>query len=1232
MFKSKILKVFYGLVTAWFICGLLPLQSLAETGPTAQAQNGAGPGRKVLVDSQDSALLAGLSGRGGVLLQDYGSFSLWRVSPQERLALVGRDDVTSRDEFDRILLRGRPLQTGVGVAPADVPAPLKQNLFESAGMRLVQFVGPVKEEWLNRLRQAGIQLVSYMPYNAYVVWGDAARLKLVQSLAKTDPVVQFVGPYHPAYRLAPALQAGAGGKGSQKQFDGPQKVTVQLYNTPDLQNSLAQLRSLGGKVYKEPAAVLNLVNISLEVPSAELVKIANWPDVFNVEPWSAPRKQDEAQGQIVAGNVANVGGKIVPTGPGYLDWLTSKGFPTDPFQYPVVDVVDDGIDDGSNAPLHRDFHVSGVRNPANPGPVTPGGSGSSRLVYNQKCTADAIDQSANGKYGHGNLNAAIVGGYDNRGDFPSVSPDNAFHRGLGLSPFGRVAGTRIFNNNDDFDLSKCADNDPGVVAASYAAGANITSNSWGSDVYGAYDASSQAYDALTRDASASTPGNQGMLHVFSAGNRGPNNITLGSPGTAKNVLAVGATEKVRDNGISDNCNLTGADNADDMASFSSRGPTADGRAKPDVVAPGVHIQAAASQDPLYNGQGVCGPKYYPAGQTLYTWSSGTSHAAPAASGAASLAYNYYQRVLRPGQTPSPAMLKALLLNSPRYLNGSDTGDTLPSPNQGWGDLNLGTLTDGTPRLLTDQTIALTATGQQFKSVGTVADSTRPVRVSLVWTDAPGSTTAASYVNDLDLEVTVGGQVFKGNVFQNALSVPGGLADSVNNVENVFLPAGTTGPIAVRVRATNLAGDGVPGNATPTDQDFALVVYNANPATTPVFSLSNLILNDAGIGGNNNGQADPGETLSLNLSLFNAGNAAATGLSATLNVNPAQATLLNVTSAYPNLAADASATNSIPFRIKVKQTLACGTSLVLSFVFSYGGGSTSFTLPLLLGTLAPPASYPSAEVPLVIPDGEITGVDSHVALSGGVAISKIKVHLDITHPWVGDLTVKLTSPANKTVVLAAHPGGTGNDGDNFSGTIFDDAAATKIDLALPPYNGTFRPFEPLSAFIGQPADGTWTLNVSDDTNLDAGTLNSWSLDVQTQTYLCSVVGSTLTVTSPTDTGNPAAAGSLSEALGKAVVGDVIQFNLTGGGKIIELSGTLPPVPDGVKVGTDANCTADGPGIYLRGNGGSVGLKVGKAVSLTGLWIGGFSNKQVDLPVAANLKLKCSRLTKAAPPGS
>ncbi|MBO0722078.1 MAG: hypothetical protein J2P41_14735, partial [Blastocatellia bacterium] len=86
----------------------------------------------------------------------------------------------------------------------------------------------------------------------------------------------------------------------------------------------------------------------------------------------------------------------------------------------------------------------------------------------------------------------------------------------------------------------------------------------------------------------------------------------------------------------------------------------------------------------------------------------------------------------------------------------------------------------------------------------------------------------------------GGQTYRGNVFSGANSTTGGSADVRNNVESVFLPAGVSGNFTVTVRATNIAGDGVPGNSDTTDQDFALVIYNGTSgggSTSPVISVN-----------------------------------------------------------------------------------------------------------------------------------------------------------------------------------------------------------------------------------------------------------------------------------------------------------------------------------------------------------------------------------------------------------
>ncbi|HNT78048.1 MAG TPA: S8 family serine peptidase, partial [Anaerolineae bacterium] len=334
--------------------------------------------------------------------------------------------------------------------------------------------------------------------------------------------------------------------------------------------------------------------------------------------------------------------------------------------------------------------------------------------------------------------------------------------------------------------------------------------------------------ALARDAQPNIPGNQEILIIFSTGNDGPDSTSTTSPANAKNIISVGAAENYRPT-WRDGCGFgpTSADNANDIATFSSRGPTRDGRNKPDLVAPGTHIQGAASQG-TYTGDAVC-DSYQPAGQTLYAASSGTSHAAPAIAGAASLATRHYQEKIGTA-APSPAMLKAYLINSTRYLNGEGAGDTLPSYSQGFGEVDLGLAFDETARLILDQTHIFHATGEVFTLSGTVADPAYPFRVTLVWMDAPGATFGAAYVNNLDLAVQVNGQTYLGNVFSGASSIPDGVSDPRNNVESVFLPAGSSGTFSLTITATNLAGDGIPGNGDPTDQDFALICYNCAPNT------------------------------------------------------------------------------------------------------------------------------------------------------------------------------------------------------------------------------------------------------------------------------------------------------------------------------------------------------------------------------------------------------------------
>ena len=120
----------------------------------------------------------------------------------------------------------------------------------------------------------------------------------------------------------------------------------------------------------------------------------------------------------------------------------------------------------------------------------------------------------------------------------------------------------------------------------------------------------------------------------------------------------------------------------------------DGRKKPDIMAPGTHIQGAASRSLNYNGA-ASATSTGPPGQTLYAWSSGTSHSTPAIAGARALVR---QDFINQGlAAPSPAMIKAYLMTSTRYMTGVGANDTLWSNTQGMGLVDLGRAFDGVSR-------------------------------------------------------------------------------------------------------------------------------------------------------------------------------------------------------------------------------------------------------------------------------------------------------------------------------------------------------------------------------------------------------------------------------------------------------------------------------------------------------------------------------------------------------
>jgi hypothetical protein len=680
---------------------------------------------------------------------------------------------------------------------------------------VIQFVGPIKDEWLQTVKAAGAKPVQYIANHGYLVWADDATGAMLNDMAARKNILQFQAPYPSVAKIGPALS---------ERLD-PQAilpVAIQMYRHENSHESEAIISDLAVEELSEWSPILEFQTIRVTIRAADVEVISRLPDVYWIEEEQERQKLDEVQGQILAANFD--GAQSGPSGPGYLAWLNSRGFSTNPNDYPIVDITDDGIGNGSvnsgDATLHQ---FGSLANPT-------------RLAYVDNCTSAA---DGGGTDGHGHINASIAAGYDTRSGFPFRDP-LGFQRGLGVNPYGRAAGTRVFGPN--FNLSACGGNDSGLIKRTQDNGARISSNSWGCTTDGCmstYGISSQVYDAGTRDADATEPGNQEMIFLFSAGNKGPGTGTIGSPGNGKNMITVGASENDRpsdENGFwYDPCGISssGANDAMDIIYFSSRGPAPGGRVKPELIAPGTHVQGTASTNSGYTGASVCDP-YRPSGQTVFAASSGTSHSAPAVAGVASLAYRWMQD--NHGITPSPAMMKAYLMAHPTYLTGLNANDTLPSNKQGFGMPNMSLLFEDTNRLLVDQSTTFDNSGETWTWAGKVNDPTKPVRVALAYTDAPGAVGVTSpQVNDLNLSVEVDGSNYIGNVFSGQWSTSGGSADTANNYEAIFRPAGTDGSIKITVTAFNIAGDGVPNSGDGNDQDFAIVCYNCRPG--PVLDVS-----------------------------------------------------------------------------------------------------------------------------------------------------------------------------------------------------------------------------------------------------------------------------------------------------------------------------------------------------------------------------------------------------------
>jgi len=634
---------------------------------------------------------------------------------------------------------------------------------------LVKLVSPLGAAETAELRRAGLSVSTVLSQDAAVLYGSPRA-------AESSPLVAWYSGLAPEDKAPAALLAGRGAVGRVSVLGHPGSTVAELTGAA----SAAGLAVSGGRESRFGARI----EVEAGADRGAVVRFLARDPVFAAFPAVSPRlANDRSIGTIQSGH------PLGPT-PIFDQGLFGEG--------ETIGILDTGLDVDSCffADPGKTFPVNSYLPRAGYG-TTASGSHRKIAAYDflRPCSAFAPpcdrwdDPMAYDNQGHGTHVAGNAAGDD------LVHPLD-HDPGDGMAP-----GARLVVQDAGFDGSggECGELPglgcapaglPAILEEAYAQGARIHSDSWYDDSAGSPPGIA-GYSMSARDVDDFAFQHPDFLLLFAAGNMGESGASsVPSPGNGKNVVCVGSTRN----------SPTGSD--DDLSDFSSIGPAADGRIKPDLVAPGVNVSASGdlsvSTDNCSTAPGA-----------------GTSFAAPTAAGAAALVREYFDRGFYPSGTadpasvfsPSAALLKAMLVSSARSLPGRRLGAPVaaaPSPQQGFGRIELSRVlafADSPFRLLVaDRVSAFSAGSEAATFPVTVRSAASPLRVTLVWTDPPGvphvsDDPAPELVDDLDLSVEGPGFAARGNAPPAAL--PGDF-DRLNNVEQVTVEAPVPGRYLVRV--------------------------------------------------------------------------------------------------------------------------------------------------------------------------------------------------------------------------------------------------------------------------------------------------------------------------------------------------------------------------------------------------------------------------------------------------
>ncbi|TVV71405.1 S8 family serine peptidase [Sphingomonas solaris] len=656
---------------------------------------------------------------------------------------------------------------GVSIDPDETPVTLSMRGSAqdatATNYILVQTDGPLQQSDRTALEATGATILEYAPENTFICRYEPTNLAPVRAL----PFVLWADVYLEGFKIAPELRtAGANTILSRMESatvetsmaQEPRAVTVVLHRDVDPEAVRAKLAE---------AARINPEDIQIAGRKIELVarpqiveRLARIDAVHHLEEGVCNKLFNTVALGIIGADRTHGQARLRGAGQ-------------------IVAVCDTGFDKGSTTNVHPAFAGRVLK-------VIPLGR-----------------TSGNDPDGHGTHVAGSVLG---DGNSPTMGGPVT-----GGAPGAQLVLQSVLDAKNGLggipaDLKV-------LFAQAHAEGARIHTNSWGAAVAGRYTSNSEEVDEYVWN-------NRGMTILFAAGNEGIDgnangvidNGSIGSPGTAKNCITVGASENLRPaiskkwgapwpqdypaNPIRDDL---WADNPNGLAAFSSRGPTRNQRIKPDVVAPGTAILSTHSRD------ANVGSFWGPSNDREYCFMGGTSMATPIVAGCAAVVREFL------GGEPSAALIKAMLINGAVNIAGQYTpAEAGPIPNfeEGFGRVDMPNTVGPLPSDVSvewfDEGPALQTGDEWTRDVA--LNQTGTLKVTLVWTDPPGE----ALQNDLDL-ILMGpsGEERHGNVAPGSSDF-----DRFNNVEQVEWTGLDAGTWTITVRAFRAALH---------PQNFALVV-------------------------------------------------------------------------------------------------------------------------------------------------------------------------------------------------------------------------------------------------------------------------------------------------------------------------------------------------------------------------------------------------------------------------